>query len=264
MKLPALPSHPPLWRESLLGLEFAALRRDPILQGVGVPPAGDQPLLLIPGFLAGDNSLGPMTSWLRRTGHRTRSAGMRSNVDCSAALVDRLEARLEEALERRGRRVALVGQSRGGTIARVLAVRRPDLVSGIVTLGTPLTDPLALHPLVRLNVLAVGLLGTIGAPGLFRHSCLYGDCCERFWEDLHAPYPDEVGFVSIYSRRDGVVDWRSCLDPAAEQVEISASHIGMALNPAAYRAVAGALASFRERDGVGVPARTRPAAVRAA
>jgi hypothetical protein len=61
--------------------------------------------------------------------------------------------------------------------------------------------------------------------------------------------------VSVYSRRDGVVDWRACLDPAAQHVEIAASHCGMAVNTGAYRAVAGALAAFREQErALGAPA----------
>jgi hypothetical protein len=48
--------------------------RHPIYRGDGVEHAGGQPVLLIPGFLAGDDSLGIMTRWLRRTGHHTRKA----------------------------------------------------------------------------------------------------------------------------------------------------------------------------------------------
>jgi triacylglycerol lipase len=99
---------------------------------------------------------------------------------------------------------------------------------------------------------AVSRLGSLGAPGLFKRSCLDGACCAGFWEQLAAPCPDGVGFVSIYSRSDGIVDWRACLDPCAdEHVEISASHCGMAVHPAAWRAVAGALGRFdpSERGG---------------
>src|SRR3954470_20020833 len=85
---------PPLWRESRLGLEAAALLRSRVFKGEGVEDAGGQPVMLIPGFLAGDDSLGLMTQWLRRTGHRTKSAGIRSNVDCSSASVERLAGRL--------------------------------------------------------------------------------------------------------------------------------------------------------------------------
>jgi len=248
MRVPSPFSQPPIWREGRLGLEVASLLRDPVFHGEGVTDAGGQPVLLIPGFLAGDDSLGLMTRWLRRTGHHTRKAGIRSNIDCSQAAVTRLEERAEVMAECREQKVAIVGQSRGGNFAKVIAVRRPDLVSGIVTLGSPQLDPLAVHPLVALPVIAVGALGTLGAPGLFRHSCRNGRCCQRFWDDIHADFPSGVGYVSIYSRSDGIVDWHSCLDPAAEHVEIQASHCGMAVSAQAYRATAEALERYRRRE----------------
>jgi pimeloyl-ACP methyl ester carboxylesterase len=259
--IPQLP--PPIWRESRIPLEAAALLRDPIWRGAGVRSGVDQPVMLLPGFLAGDDSLGFMTSWLRRTGHHTKSAGIRANIDCSAKAVDKLLERTEALAERHGRRVVLVGQSRGGTFARVMAVRRPDLISGIVTLGSPLTSSFDLHPLVRLQIRAVAALGTIGAKGMFGLECLKGDCCTDFWTDLRGEFPDDVGFVSIYSRSDGVVRWRSCLDDAAAHVEVRASHCGMAVNPGAYRTIATALERFRrderKRIAAGAPMPTRTA-----
>lgn len=261
---------PPLWRESRIGLEAAALLRHPIHRGEGVAHADGQPVLLIPGFLAGDDSLGIMTRWLRRTGHHTRKAGMRSNVDCSAAAFARLEERLEVMAEARGEKVAIVGQSRGGNFAKVLARRRPDLVSGIVTLGSPQKNPVAIHPLVRAQVYAVGTLGTLGAKGLFRHSCLWGDCCRDFWDDLRGELPKSVGYVSVYSKTDGVVNWRACLDEGARHVEVRASHCGMAVNVGTYRALAEALEEFRgrgrrpERSATGAKARARAASAKPA
>jgi hypothetical protein len=245
---------PPLWSEGRIGLELAALMRSRVWKGEGVEHADGQPVLLIPGFLAGDGSLGQMTQWLRRTGHRTSKAGIRSNIDCSNNAVERLGERLEVMAEARGQRVAIIGQSRGGNFAKVLAVRHPDLVSGIVTLGSPQLDPFAIHPLVRMQVFAVGTLGTIGLRGFFKHSCRTGECCERFWEDLHSPLRSDVGYLSVYSKLDGIVDWRACLDPHAEHLEITASHCGMAVSPRAYRAVAQALSEFRE---AGAPPRSR-------
>jgi hypothetical protein len=118
----------------------------------------------------------------------------------------------------------------------------------VVTLGTPHVEPFAIHPLVGLHVVAVGALGTLRVPGLFSRSCLSGECCAEFWEQSAQPLPKRVGFVSVYSRSDGVVDWRACLAPGARHVEIRSSHIGMAVNAAAYRAVADALESFRWRE----------------
>jgi pimeloyl-ACP methyl ester carboxylesterase len=252
-------ARPPIWREARIGLETAALLRHPIFRGAGVADGRRRPVLLIPGFLAGDSSLAIMSDWLRRCGYRPSRAGMLANVDCSGAALGRLERRLEQLVADRGRRAAIVGQSRGGGLAKVLATRRPDLVSGIVTLGSPQLDPLAVHPLVRLQLIAVGGLGSLGAPGLFKRSCLYGECCASFWDDLDAPLPADVGFVSVYSRTDGIVDWRACLAPDAKQVEVRGSHIGMAVNPAALRAVADGLEAFGKADAGRRPAKARRA-----
>jgi triacylglycerol lipase len=227
-----------------VGLEAAALLRNPIFRGYGVADGRGRPVLLIPGFLAGDPSLSMMGGWLKRNGYRASRAGIVANVDCSGALMPRLEGRLERLVARQGQRAAIVGQSRGGTLAKVLASRRPDLVTGVVALGSPQLDPLAVHPLVRLQVEVVGGLGTLGTPRLFKRSCIHGDCCTPFWEALAQPLPDELGLVSVYSKSDGIVDWRSCLDPHAKLVEIRASHCGMAVSAAAWRAVADALESF--------------------
>jgi triacylglycerol lipase len=248
-------ARPPIWREARIGLEAARLLRDPIFRGDGVRDGRGHPVLLIPGFLAGDGSLAVIAHWLRRCDYRPSGAGMIANVDCSGAALARLEPRLERLAAERGRRATILGQSRGGDLAKVLARRRPDLVCGIVTLGSPALDPLAVHPLVRVQLEAVSRLGSIGAPRLFKRSCLDGECCASFWEDLAAPLPRGVGFVSVYSRSDGIVEWRACLAPGAEHVEVDGSHIGMALNPSAWRAVAGALDRFRRAD-----ARRRPAA----
>ncbi len=229
----------PLWREARLGLELAALRREPVFRDRGVEPG--RPVLLIPGFLAGDASLTTMTGWLRRRGHRTRRAGIRFNVDCSTRALEALEARLEELVRAQGGPVAVIGQSRGGTLARALAVRRPDLVDTVIALGSPLVDPFAIHPLVKLQIAALGVLGTLGVPGLFGRSCWSGECCRQFRESFERPVPAGVRLISVYSRTDGIVDWRSCLDPCAELVEVDASHIGMALSPGVYRTIAGAL-----------------------
>jgi triacylglycerol lipase len=43
--------------------------------------------------------------------------------------------------------------------------------------------------------------------------------------------PLDVDFTAVYSKRDGIVDWRACVDPEAKAVEVSASHVGMAVDP---------------------------------
>jgi pimeloyl-ACP methyl ester carboxylesterase len=245
----SLPHFPPLWRESFAGVEAAALFRSSVWRGGGVPDGEGRPVLLIPGFMAGDGSMATMTRWLRENGYRTHRAGIRANVGCSEEYLTRLELRLEELAELTGHRVAIIGQSRGGVFARVLGARRPDLVSGIVTLGAPTVRQLSAHPFVLAQVLVVGALGTGKIPGMFRVSCLRGACCERFRADLIGPFPAEVGFTALYSKTDGVVDWHACLDPAANQVEVRASHLGMGLNAEVYAELGNALGTFAREDG---------------
>jgi triacylglycerol lipase len=230
-------------------VEAAALFRSSVWRGGGVPDGEGRPVLLIPGFMAGDSSMATMTRWLRENGYYTHRAGIRANVGCSEENLARLEIRLEALAETSGQRVAIIGQSRGGVFARVLGARRPDLVSGIVTLGAPTVRQLSAHPFVLAQVFVVGALGTGRVPGMFRVSCLRGACCERFRADLAGGFPPEVGFTALYSKTDGVVDWRSCLDPAAVQVEVRASHIGMGMNPQVYAEVGHALGSLARAEG---------------
>jgi hypothetical protein len=130
--------------------------------------------------------------------------------------------------------------------ARALAVRRPDLVSGIVTLGSPTVRQLSAHPFVLAQVLLIGTLGTGRIPGMFSVRCLRGGCCTDFDADLLAPFPPDVRYTALYSKTDGVVHWRACLDPAAEQIEVHASHLGMGLNAEVYAEVGHALGSFAD------------------
>lgn len=235
----------PIWREARVALEHAALRRHPVFRGDGVAPGDGAPVLLVPGFLAGDVSLGLMAQWLIRIGYRPCRAGIRVNVDCASRALDHLERQLERFAERHARQVTVVGQSRGGSLARILGVRRPDLVAGIVCLGSPVIDPLAVHPFVRAQVEAVAVLGSLGVRGLFSHACQFGSCCRQARADAYAAWPEHVRFTSVYSRSDGIVDWRACLDPHARHVEVRSSHVGMALNPDVYQVVGDALAAQR-------------------
>jgi triacylglycerol lipase len=232
-----------------MGFEAAGLLRSETWREAGRLDGRRRGVLLVPGFMAGDRTLGLMTQWLRRAGYRTRSAGTRSNVDCAGETVAVLEQRLEGLVERSGRsRAVVIGQSRGGNLARALAALRPELVAGLVTLGSPHLDPLAVHPLTLLSVRAVGALGSLGVPGLLRRRCVDGECCARFRAGVEADWPAGVPFVSVYSRRDGVVDWRACLEPAAQHVEVDSSHCGMAAHEGSYEAIAEALRAFGDRD----------------
>jgi triacylglycerol lipase len=197
--------------------------------------------MLVPGFMAGDTSLKRMAVWLRSGGFTLARSGITWNTGCMQETVQRLEQRLEEAVTAAGSPALLIGQSRGGSIGRALSVLRPDLVQTLVTLGSPLLDQLAVKARVWPSIVTVGTLGTLGVPNMFGFSCVTGDCCRRCREAVAGPFPDDVRFLSFYSRRDEVVRWEACLDPAAIQIEVEASHIGMGMARDVWAALTAAL-----------------------
>ena len=210
-----------------------------VLEGHG------DPVVLVPGFLAGDGTLGWMSRVLRDHGYRTYRSHIRANVGCTLNAAAQLEMRLETVAARRGGPVQVVGHSLGGMLARGLAVRRPDLVSGIVTLGSPMLAPGAHHRSLSASVRMLVRLSAAGVPGLMAADCVGGDCARTSFEESRLPVPDGVGFTALYSRRDGIVDWRACVDPLAESVEVTASHLGMAVDPRVIDQVLLALARHR-------------------
>ena len=224
----------PPWGELRYGAELARLLVDGPLRERR-PHGEPRPVLLVPGFMAGDASLLVMRSWLRRRGHRVAMSGILANVDCSGRSVGRLERALERFAAECGRPVALVGQSRGGTFSRALAVRRPELVCALAMLGSPVRDGLAVSERVLRTVRWIAWLGDRGVPGVLSTQCRDGDCCEQFNRELAAPLAEGVDAVSVYSRSDAVVDWRTCVDPHAPSVEVRSSHCGMSVHADVYR-----------------------------
>jgi pimeloyl-ACP methyl ester carboxylesterase len=230
-------------REVRWQAELARLLADPVWRGAGVPRGNGTPVLLIPGFLAGDQSLSVMASWLRRIGYRPRRAGISFNVACSDIAVERLERVLHHAHLGSGRKVAIVGHSRGGHFAKALAVRCPGSVSQVISMGAGLDEPFDISEPTRLAVEGVRRMVNRRDPERAAQGCFTHSCLCRYAQDYRAPFPETVPLTSLYSKGDGVVRWRSCVVPYARCVEVTGSHVGLAFNRHAYREIAHALAA---------------------
>jgi triacylglycerol lipase len=209
-----------------------------------VPRGDGAPVLLVPGFLAGDTSLGVLQGWLGRIGYDAHTSGITCNVDCSDRAVHRLDARLADLHERTGRRVALIGHSRGAHFAKALAHRRPERIAGVISLGAGLDEPFDISVPTQAAVAAVRAFHHSTSPALARRGCLTTACGCEFSRDYAGAFPAEVPLTSVYTREDGVVHWRACCVPYARNVEVTGSHIGLAFNRKAYRAIGAALAAM--------------------
>ncbi|TME02920.1 MAG: hypothetical protein E6I61_12565 [Chloroflexi bacterium] len=220
---------PPMWLEGRFSFEFLSLIRDPVFRGDDVPPGLRKPVLLIPGFLAGDWTLRTQFDWLRRVGYRPRLAGVAFNVMYSEVMLRPLIDTLVAMHHKTASRVSVIGHSRGGVLAKVLSHRKPDLVEQVITLGSPLNDPFDVHPLTMAGVHAAHLFNAVryGHPASVEM---------RFLRDLRAA--PRVPTTSIYSRSDGVVNWKACLRHDLNSIEVHGSHLGLAVNPEVYRIVA--------------------------
>ncbi len=204
-------------------------------------PREAAPVVLVPGFFAGDVTLAPLARTLRHEGFRTYRSRIGLNVGCTLEAGEQLEQRLEGVVQRRGGPAYVVGHSLGGMLARGLAVRRPDLVAGLVTLGSPMLAPGAHHVSLAAGVDLLVRLSRAGVPGLMAEECVAGECARESFDGSRLPISADLAFTAVFSRRDGVVDWRACIDPQAQRVEVSASHLGMAVDPRVHAAVLAAL-----------------------
>lgn len=223
--------------------EAARLIADPVFWGRGVPRGDGRPVVLLPGFLAGDYTLSLMRSWLGRLGYRPATCGFRLNVDCSERALERVERSVDALYERYGRRVAVIGQSRGGHFARAAAVRSPERISHAISLGGGLNRQQDISVPIATAVAFVRAVHRRTTDRVRRRGCLSERCDCSFARAYVAPFPDAVRLTSIYSKGDGVVRWRSCIVPYADSVEVTGSHVGLAANRKSYRAIASALAA---------------------
>lgn len=187
-------------------------------------PRGDgHPVLVLPGLGASDVTTVPLRAFLRDRGYAAYAWQQGLNLGPRAGVLDAMRALLQDAAQRHGTQVSLVGWSLGGVYARELAKEFAGDVRCVVTLGAPFAG----HPRAT------------NAWRLFEF--LSGQTVHDAALLAQIRKAPPVPTTSIFSKTDGVVAWRCSLNapaPHTENIEVHASHIGMGLNPLALFAIA--------------------------
>jgi pimeloyl-ACP methyl ester carboxylesterase len=192
------------------------------------PRGHGEPVLVLPGYGVGDVSTALLQSYLRLLGYRVRGLGRRKDINDVPELLTRVLKRLVSFSRKGEHKVRIVGWSLGGYLAREAARERPDLVRQVITLGTPVVG---------------GPKYTVIAHS-FRRRGIDIDEIEaqiRLRNRVSLTTP----VTAIYSRRDGVVAWRACIDndcSNVEHVEVVTTHLGLGFCPEVYRIIADRLA----------------------
>jgi pimeloyl-ACP methyl ester carboxylesterase len=201
-------------------LRFPELARQPRGQG--------RPVLILPGYGAGDGSTAVLKNYLKLLGYRARGWGLGRNTGTVPELLPRVLKRVASLARRTEQKVHLIGWSLGGYIARELARERADLIERIITLGTPIIG---------------GPKYTVVAESFRRRGidvdAIAAEIERRNEISLRTPV------IAIYSRRDAVVAWQACIDPNAtnvEHIEVRTTHLGFGFCPDVYRIIAQRLA----------------------
>lgn len=232
-----------LWTEALFAAELLLLHAAPVFYGFGVPRGDGSGVVIIPGFLGTDIYLMEMHAWLGRIGYRPYFSGIGVNAECPNLLIQRhLAATIKQAVEETGRKIHVVGHSLGGVIARSVAGQRPKQIASVITLAAPFGGAVAHRTVLRVaEAVRMRILQEHGRGVL--PDCYTGRCTCDFIYSLRQDIPDSVLQTAIYTRDDGVVDWRCCVTRNPDvDFEVPGTHVGMAFNPSAYIIVAERLA----------------------
>lgn len=193
-------------------------------------PRGDgHGVLVLPGLLASDSSTALMRRFLRLLGYDVRGWRLGRNLGPTGEVLDGLPARLDELASLTGGPISVIGWSLGGIYARELARQRPAQVRRVITLGSPfaLTDSRQSH----------------ADRAYQRRSRLHATGRVPTRAELRRPIG--VPSTAVYSRRDGIVSWRTCIEPENElhqNVEVRCAHLGFGVDPATLWLIADRLA----------------------
>ncbi len=181
---------------------------------------------VLPGYGTNDLSTVALRGFLRNRGYRVSGWGLgtnRGDVEHYARLMVNL---CRDDARESGRKVRLVGWSLGGVIARETARRVPDVISQVVTLGSPIVG----------GAKYTAVAGRYQGEGLDRIDAIVA---------ARNAQPMPVPVTALYSKADTVVAWQACIDPnplsPTRHIEVKGTHSELGFSPEVFRLIAKAL-----------------------
>ncbi|MEM9263480.1 MAG: alpha/beta hydrolase, partial [Pseudomonadota bacterium] len=170
---------------------------------LSMSPSGDgHAVVVCPGFLTSDRATGFLRRFIRSRGYNVYGWNQGRNLGpgLEGKNIDELADWVISVYRQSRRKVSLVGWSLGGVMARELTKRMPDAVRQVITLGSPIAgQPEA----TTISWLYERIAGPIEEASIEMQELL---------DRIHAP-PEGVPSTAIFSKTDGVVPWKGCIEP---------------------------------------------------
>lgn len=193
-----------------------------------IPKDGDShPVLILPGFMSTDKSTVPLRSFIQKIGYTVYGWGSGRNRG-EEELLDEMIRKVEYLFQIHEEQVSLIGWSLGGVFARQIAKARPHMVRQVITLGSPFKGVLESNN-------ATWILELLNKKKKEEISI-----DPEFLADL--PLPAPVPTTAIYSKEDGVVPWRLCMEQVEndihQNIQVRGSHLGLGINPSVLIVIA--------------------------
>ena len=188
-----------------------------------------EPVIVLPGFMADDNSTIVLRHFLNGIGYKSHAWGLGVNRKRMLDFLPQITKKAYELKEDTGLKVRLVGWSRGGILSREVARGYPDLIDRVITIGSPIKGGVSASSIGAMVKRETGLSSKQLSQLLM----------QRQKSPIRAP------IRAIYSKLDGIVAWKACIDevsPDVQHFEIRGTHVGMGTNAEVFRLLADLLA----------------------